>query len=73
MLAGRCAQVELHRDDGRPSGERRREAGVVTLGVSAGSCPGPCCGENATNVSYAVWVGLFEACESERILVKWAQ
>ena len=45
----------------------------MTLGVSAGSCPGPCCGENATNVAYAAWVGLFEACESERILVKWAQ
>ena len=73
MLAGRCAQVELHRDDGRPSGKRRREGGVVTLDASAGSCPGPGCGGNATNIAYATWLGFFEACESERILVKSAR
>ena len=39
--AGRSAQVELHRDDGGPSEERDEEGGVVTLGASAGRCPGP--------------------------------
>ena len=35
------AQVELHRDDGGPSEEGDEEGGVVTLGASAGRCPGP--------------------------------
>ena len=39
--AGRSEQVELHRDDGGPSEERDEEGGVVTLGASAGRCPGP--------------------------------
>ena len=39
--AGRSEQVELHRDDGGPSEEHDEEGGVVTLGASAGRCPGP--------------------------------
>ena len=45
--AGRSAQVELHRDDGGPSEERDEEGGVVTLGASAGRCPGPAAAEVA--------------------------
>ena len=45
VCVGRRAQVELHRDDEGPSEERDEEGGVVTLGASAGRCPGPAAAE----------------------------